>query len=249
MDDLTEEERSELAATARRQIDFDDLQREAAGVDVGRYARFYPAGDARHPDAKKKKEREELVRRTLEELMRDPGYARLYIELGSRLRDAEIKADTAIAMIQAKLAATADQIAAIEDNAARGPNGQLVFRDADGQVVYADGTKVPGDIADGIVWPDNAPSAEDYFAAQAQQRALEDHLLQWGIYRNDVLGGIRDRYETEDPAMSEGDLQDALDDIERLVPDAHALAVEQNSNTPVAPEAISLNSVPTGLNT
>jgi hypothetical protein len=232
MRDFTDDERVELVAAAKRQIDFDDQQREAAGVDVGRYARFYPAGDDRNPDAKKKKERAEQTRRTLEELMRDPEYARLYNEVGDRLRDAETEADTAIAMIQSKLAEAEEQIEIMEDNAARGPDGQFVFRYADGRVVYADGTKVPDDIAAGIVWPDNAPSAEEYFAALNRQQQLEVLLSEWSIYRNDVLGGIRDRYDDPDnPFQSPNALQDALDQIEALRPANASMEVVIDTET------------------
>ncbi|MCT4555732.1 MAG: hypothetical protein N4A53_13680 [Pelagimonas sp.] len=249
MRDFTEEEQAELVATAKRQVDFDDQQREAAGVDVGRYARFYPVGDSRHPDAKRKKDREEQLRRTLEELMRDPEYARLYTELGDRLRDAETEADATIVLIEARLAEAARHIEDIEDSAARGPDGRLVFRYADGRVVYADGSEVEDEIAEGIIWPDNAPSAEAYFAARDRQRGLEALRNDWHTYRYDVIGDIRNRYETDDPPMSKGDLEDALDDIERLVPDASALEIARNPNAIPTPQVISLHSIPTGLST
>ena len=73
-------------------------------------------------------------------------------------------------------------------------------------------------LAEGIVWPDNAPSAEEYFAALDRQQQLEALLAEWSVYRNDVLGGIRDRYETDDPAMTKEELERALEDIERLAP-------------------------------
>jgi hypothetical protein len=218
-------------------------------VDVGRYSRFYPETDSRSPDAKKKKEREEQMRRTLEELMRDPEYARLYTELGDKLRDAETEADAAIAMIEAQLAEVVQKIELMEDSAARDPDGKPVFRYADGRVVYADGTEVPDDIADGVLWPDNAPSAEEYFAVLDLQRELEVLLNEWHLYRNDVLGDIRDRYETDDPPMSKGNLEDALEDIERLVPEVTGLEIAQNLHATPKPQAVSLNSIPTGLNT
>lgn len=247
MRDLTDSEQAELAVAAKRQIDFDDQQREAAGVDVGRYSRFYPATDSRNPDAKKKKEREEQMRRTLEELMRDPEYARLYAELGDRLRDAETEADAAIAMIEAQLAEVAQKIEQMEDSAARAPDGGPVFRYADGRVVYADGTKVPDDIADGILWPDNTPSAEEYFAALDRQRKMEVLLNEWHIYRNDVLGDIRDRYETDDPAMSKGDLEDALENIERLAPELTELNLADAGGEAPKIDAPSATIIPTML--
>lgn len=179
--------------------------------------------------------------------MRDPEYARLYNEVGNRLRDAETEADTAIAMIQSKLAEAVQQIEVMEDNAARGPDGQFVFKYADGRVVYADGTEVPDDIAEGIVWPDNAPTAEEYFTALDRQQQLETLLAEWSIYRNDVLGGILDRYETGDPAITKEELERALADIERLAPAVMEIELTDPGGEGPKIEAPSTTAIPTAL--
>jgi len=61
-------------------------------------------------------------------------------------------------------------------------------------------------------------------------------LNEWHIYRNDVLGDIRDRYETDDPAMSKGDLEDALEGIEEARPDAVSAEIAHEA-TPMAVSA------------
>lgn len=204
----------------KRQLDFDDLQKELAGGQHGRAHRFLTnPEDIRSPEGRRKKLERERLRRTLAELMRDPEYAKLYAELGTRLREAETQADTAIAALTARLTQTARRIQEMEDRAARAPDGSLVFRYADGRVAYADGALVADHIADGIIWPKDAPSAEDYFALLLQQHALQDQLSDWTVYRHDVLGDIRDRYDTDDPPMSKRDVQDALEDIEALRPE------------------------------
>lgn len=212
----------------KRQRDFDDLQHELAGVDVGRMRRFLNADDDRSPEGKRRKQ--ERTRRTLDDLMRDPEYARLYVTLGDRLRDAETRADAALEAIQTQLQVVLDEIALMEDAAARDLDGKQVFRFADGRVVYADGSEVNPDIAAGIIWSSNAPSAEDYFTAKSRSEALQDNLTEWGVYRNDVLGDVRDRYDSDDLPMSKDDLKDALDDIEQSAPDGVQVSFQDIKN-------------------
>ncbi|WP_415402426.1 hypothetical protein [Tateyamaria sp. SN3-11] len=233
MRDYTDEDISKQLSTAKRQRDFDDLQNEMSGADTGRMRKFLSPNDDRSPDGKRRKAERERTRRTLEELMRDPEYAALYIAFGDRLRTAETEADTALAMIERQLEAAHQMIADLETRAARDPDGRPVFQHADGRVVYLDGSDVDPAIAEGIIWPDDAPSAEDYFAAQTQREALEDKRADWGTYRNDVLGDMRNRYDNEDPAMSLDDLRRDLDRIQRLNP--ANISLEQDSASIDAP--------------
>lgn len=203
----------------QRKRDFDDLQHEISGVDNGRMKRFLNAADERTPEGRRKKREQERIRQRLADLLLDPVYARLHHQLGDKLSRVETEADSALATLQRQLAEVDQALADMEDRAARDPNGKPVFRYADGRVVYEDGSEVPDEIAEGIVWPPNAPSAEDYFALQTQRAQIEERLMEWDSYRNEVLGPIRDRYEDEDsPFQSPGALRDALDDIERHRP-------------------------------
>lgn len=248
MSDVIDDAITRRQSEAKRQRDFDDLQNEISGADTGRMRKFLSPNDDRTPDGKRKKAEQERMRQTLADLMRDPEYARLYSELGNRLRDAETQADTALATIQRLLAAAQQEVADMEDSAARDPDGRQVFRYADGRVVYADGSDVAPEIVAGIVWPTNAPSAEDYFAAKTRQQALVDQLRELDTYRNDVLGGIRDRYDSDDPPMSHDDLKDALDEIETLNPAHVVLRQKTEPNADTAPETSATISVPMGLN-
>lgn len=211
----------------KRQRDFDDLQRELTGSDVGRITRFLSAGDARSPEERRKKRTKEAERRRLAELLLDPEYNALYTELGTRLSAAETATDRAISEIGAQIQTANQSIEDMEGAAARGPDGQPVFRYSDGRVVDANGNALPPEVAEGIIWPADAPSAEEYFAEVARRDALEAHLRDMDAYRHDVLGGLRDRYEDEDTPMSKGGLKDALDDIEKLRP--AALSIESDA--------------------
>jgi len=223
MRDFTGEDLEAMRAAEKRQRDFDDLQNEAAGNETGRITRFLNADDERSVEGKRRKrEKQEAADRRFMDLMKDPEYAALYHDLGDKLRDAETGADQTIAAIQAQLRTIERDIEDMEARAAKGPDGAPVFRTADGRVVNADGEELPPEIAAGIVWPDNAPSAEDYFAARAEQDAVEAKLSDWQNYRNDVLGDIRHRYDDEDNPMEKDDLREALEAIEDARPESHS---------------------------
>ena len=186
---------SEIDTKQKR--DFDDLQHEISGIDNGRIKRFLNATDERTPEGRRKKREQERIRQRLADLLLDPVYARLHRELGSKLSRAEADADSALDTLLRQLAQVDQALADMTDRSARDPKGRLVFRYADGRVVYEDGSTVPNEIAAGIVWPPDAPSAESYFALQAQREQIAEQLMEWDSYRNDVLGRIRDTYDDE----------------------------------------------------
>lgn len=224
MRDLTENEIIAAKAADKRQLDFDDLQRETTGQDGARMQRFLSPNDPRSMNAEKKRQKERAYRDLLDHLLQDPEYRALYEDLGDKLRDAETQAATAITLIEEKLN-KADQV--LEDmkrRAAKDPDGRPVFRYADGRVVNADGEEIPPEIAAGIQWPENASSAEDYFAAKRHQNDLSTQLDGLRIYRNDVLRDIRHRYDDRDNPMSKDDMRVALEEIENLAPQGRELA-------------------------
>ncbi|MEL6467945.1 MAG: hypothetical protein AAFQ58_23525, partial [Pseudomonadota bacterium] len=105
-----------------RQRDFEDLQHEISGADVGRMRRFLSPDDDRSAEGKRKKRELERIRQTLADLMHDPEYARLYVLLGNDLRQAETQADVALAALRVDIDQMDHKIADMEANAARGPD-------------------------------------------------------------------------------------------------------------------------------
>jgi len=235
MSDLTETPKDRKA----RQ-DFDDLQNEVAGRETGRIARFgVGGGTAQTLDEKKKRERR--LQTALQVLMNDPEYARLYTELGGALSEAERKTDVALEQAQDALRQAGEDLRQLLDRAPRLPDGKRAFRDAEGRVLDEDGDMVPGDIADGILWPDDAPSHEDYQAHKDRVEALDSYLGNLTTYRNDTLGSIRDRYDDEDNPMTKDEIRDALEAIEaerpKLVADFASNPETPDTTTKIAPMA------------
>lgn len=218
----------------QRKEDLDDLQRELSGQDGARVQRFLRDDDPRSREGRRKKA-ERRFRDLLERLLDDPEYRALYEQLGNELSSAEYDADSAISDLEQKLADLQIQIDALENAAARGPDGQPVFKTADGRVVSADGQALPREIADGIIWPANAPTAEDYFALKQSHRDFTDLLDQWRTYRFDVLGDIRDRYDDRDNPMSKDDLRDAIQRIEDLRPAPASLETKPSQEAQLSP--------------
>lgn len=226
----------------RRQRDFEDLQHEQIGREVGKIARFLSDEDDRSPEAKRRKRAKEAEQRRLIELLTDPVYRAMYERLGDQLANAEIKADQTIQRYEAAIHDARMLLEEMEANTARGPQGQPVFRFADGRVVDAEGRDLAPEIAAGITWPENAPSAEEYFGAKEGLVLLENELNQWRGYRTDTLGSIRDRYDNEDDPMSLDDMEDALDRIETERPPMTSIET-------IAPAEARLSSAPSAFPT
>ena len=135
----------------------------------------------------------------------------------------------------------------MEARAAKTLDGSPVFRTADGRVVNADGEDLLPEIAAGIQWPANAPTAEEYFDAKQRHDELTTSLEEWHGYRNDTLGGIRDRYEERDNPMSKGELRDAQDAIERSAPSLASLEIVPASTDTQPIVSVTAQNIPTAL--
>lgn len=218
----------------KRQADIDDLQREIAGLDVGRMTRFLSENDPRSVAGKRKNAEERAFRTVLDQLLQDAAYKALYIDLGQKLGAAKRDADDMLSRIDVDLVAIAERIAEMENDAGPDPDGAPVFRYVDGRVVDTNNEVIPIEIAEGIMWPDDAPSAEEYFGAKQEQAVLQDRQREWSGYRTDVLGDVRNRYDDADAPMSKDDMQKALDEIEQSRPTALTLNVAHDANTPAA---------------
>lgn len=209
-------EQKELAAAQRQE--FDDLQNEIAGRETGRRARFLKDG----PGSETAKEKERDARRALKrlaELLNDPVYRAKYDGVMTALQDAERAIETALERITREIDAVGDDIANMQDRAARLPDGTRVYRDVDGNLHREDGSEVDDVLAATIVWSGNEPSYEDYRRARDRLDALLKEKTQAEIYRDDVLGPARDKITDPENPPSLGELDGILDNIQSAMPD------------------------------
>ena len=139
-----EEYKISLADRFKRHAqDFNDLQNEMAGNDVGRISRFL-TGDEHGPRAaEKRRAKREAVLSNLQIMMSDPEYAKFYRETEGVLRDSQTKLDEALEQVQQAKAVAMTELEEIDKQAAHLPDdGQRVFKDHNGQVRFEDG-KLP----------------------------------------------------------------------------------------------------------
>lgn len=230
----------ETSDDRRKRLERQDHGHELAGLETGRRTRF-GIGQSREEQIKEERRKDRAYRDALDRLLAtDPEYRKLYKDLGNRLSQAETEADQAIAAVEAALA---EQQRLNQDMCDRAPkiDGKAVFRYADGRVVDEDGNEIDAVIAAGIVWPDDAVSAERFFAAMEQEHSLRSSLGAWYAYRNETLGGIRDRYDDRDTPMSKDELRDAIKDIQSTAPDIPqeaAQPAESADTVTSAPQAL-----------
>lgn len=224
---LTDEEIAK-ARDARLQLERDDYNNAIAGRETGRMLRFGARSRAQAEADQRQADR--AFRDALDRLLADPEYWALYEHLGEQLDEAERNADQVLADIQGALDALDDHIAEMEARAAKGPDGQPVFKTVDGRVVNSLGKELPAEIADGIIWPPNAPSAEAFFGARERRDDLSSQLLEWQGYRNDTLGDLRDRYDDRGNPMTKGELEDALEALDATRPPEISIEASQTSH-------------------
>lgn len=205
---------AEFAAKARRwQNDFDALQDELAGHGTSRQPRL---GRKRDEVAELRKGRtfSDIAAGSALQLLlaNDPEYRALYEQTWDRLTEAEVKADAAIADLEAKLAEQQDALDDIERSAASLPDGTKVFRAADGSLKTIDGLDV-SHLAEHVVWKGDEPSWEDYINHRDRVSQTQDRLDAWRHYQVNTLGRARDRLSDQDNPPSADELRGLARDI------------------------------------
>lgn len=194
-------------AQKRAQQDFDDLQNETAGRDVGRIERFLN-GQSNHPSSEKarRKEREAEMSRFMA-LMSDPVYAKLYEDTGKKLLDTRQFLDDAREQLAALRAKANAEHHDILSRAAHLPDGTLVFRGEDGRAYLRNGELSDDPNAQDIIWRDDQATLAEIQRSDAQTQkidAFESKLNQ----ADQQLGDMTERYEDTDNPPSTEDLQD-----------------------------------------
>ncbi len=231
-DDSQEHERHERAK--RRQQDHDDFHNEMAGREVGRINRFLP--ESRQPHIQKERRERDAERLTkLALALQNADYAALYDETVSMVDDYVAKAETGIEDALAAVSATAQALEDLTVNAARlHPSGEPVFMDENGNAVRADGTLLDPEEAASVVWPDNAPTYEEYLAAKKAHEVAQEHLITWREYQI-YLAEIQNRLNDPDNPLSPEELRQIQKDIEEKVPEPLQSEPEQENAEPAQP--------------
>ena len=206
----------------KRLTDHDDLQRETAGLEVGRQRRFRGDEDQANPRTRERREaRQQAALTALEMILAaDPHYRALYNQTMDQIRAAETAAETALIEAESARDRAQEDFQDVLDKAARLEDGTRVFRDAQGNVRREDGSLVSGIDPDTISWPEGAPDYETYLerkeALDRAQQAIEDIRT----YQVDVLGAARNELTDPNNPASKERLREIQQDLETQMPDA-----------------------------
>lgn len=226
--DDRDSERVERVA-ARQQQDFDDQQREVAGLDVGRIGRFLP-DDLRNPDAaeKRKAEHQQQILTRLQMMMRDPEYAALHDKAVRTLRQVTTELDQIKEEARQLWEADTIAIAQIDARAARDSQGRAVFKDQEGEARYADGASVPADEAAAIVWRGDEPRLEER-QFHAERRARVEEIMADSDGAQAEIGDMQVRLDDDDNPLSADEIKELTDQAESFAPSLQSrLETERN---------------------
>lgn len=223
-------EKSGSEAQKRAQADFDDLQNEVAGRDVGRIRRFLTG--AQHDPIAIKQRRADEETTLFVALMQNAEFARLYEEAGERLRETRQFLDDAreqLATIRAEIEAQEQDILS---RAARLPDGTLVFQGEDGRAYTRDGKLSDHPDAQNIIWRGDHAKLDEIQLADQRRKLLEEAEQKLDTHDAE-LGGLEDRYQNTDDLKSD-DLNDIIkrtEDIKESLDQAFKDLKPQTSNT------------------
>lgn len=228
----------EIEAARTREEDRRDYERELAGIDIGREARFHSTefveerrqGRGGSSSASRRDQRE-FASRLQMLLATNPGYAKLYNDTMGALGDAEAATDRAIAKAQKALEDAQQQLEQTLSRAAMLPDGTRVFRDAQGNVWNERRQRVSEADAAGIEWRGDEPAYEQFLEQSESVTNRLTRLEALQGFRVDTLGGIRDRLMDADHPVSEPELREINRKIEqgmqqRQIVEPSAYAVE-----------------------
>lgn len=205
-------------ADQRLKQNAEDYHNELAGNEVGRIQRF--GFDRVRKEAAIKEERRKS---SLEQMMLNEAYRAAWMDA----MDAVNKADNALyeALVDASndLSLAQNSHNDLLDNTATTADGTKVFRDKDGHVYNEKGERLPDDVAATIIWPDDAPTWEEYSESSDKLKTAKGRYRDINA-KSDRLAEIREELNDKDNPLS-------IDEIEDRGREAEA--IHQKINSPM----------------
>lgn len=223
---------------AQKRQNLTDMANEHMGVETGRMARFLSIEAREQLDPRhREKRRDEQLSRLQRLLVQNAAYTALYNETWDQLNKAEQATELALEAARKSLTQAENELQNTMVTAATLSNGVRVFQDENGQVWSEHNVLVTGDALEEIVWPDDAPTYEDYTRQKETVQDLEKSISDLEIYQVDVLGHIRNRMTDENNPTDQGELKQFQKDIREKI---SAIEIEtdirdeiENTATPV----------------
>lgn len=241
----------EIEAARTREEDRRDYERELAGIDIGREARFHGSEFVEErrqgrggASSTQRSAQQQYASRLQALLANDASYARLHAGTMDALGDAEEATDRAITKAQKALEQAQQQLDQTLSRAAKLSDGTRVFRDARGNVWNERGQRVSEADAAGIEWRGDEPAYEQFLedGESVNDRLARVEELQG--YRIDTLGGIRDRMTDEENPPSADEMERFQHDIQDKMPSEAKAELASSQPVTVAASPASLQDIP-----
>lgn len=216
------------AADRRRQQNFDDLQNELSGSEVGRIPRFLSA-EARQILLDKRNGKPSAAMSALDmALMSDPHYAKVYSKAIDQLSMYDDATARALEKAQHISDVAQAELEDVLERAAKLSDGTRVFRDGNGAVWTEDHQRVDQDNADKIEWQGSEPSYERFIEKENTSKTSDHYINEIRRYQTDVLGAARDRVTDQDNPLSATDIENEMNDLRSRMPDAVKLEIRED---------------------
>lgn len=241
MDENTNEFNAiENAATERRRAqDFDDLNNESAGNDVGRISRFGLEDTNSAVMVRRKKEYQSL----LEYLLTSTAYREAYERTMTVLGDIENEVYNALIEASENLSLSEAELTKVLDHAQELPDGTKVFRDKDGSAFREDGAQLSDSIVTSIDWREDATTWEEYQAARKPRdhdQARFDQLFGYDAELNEIRGQMENK--SNPPALEELEsMQHRMAEIQRDASRSYKAEAEFKTDIPHQDKTPDLN--------
>lgn len=237
MDNQTEDFDKILDSQAekRRLQNFDDLQNEMAGVDVGRIGRFL-SPEARAIILNKRNGKVSGSMTALDlMLLNDPAYADIYNNAMDFLSKAERATEQKLIKLETQLSNSQAALKSILENTASLHDGRKVFQDTEGLVWDEHQNPVDETIANKINWNGSEPNYNTYLKHQKHIEDLKESIHNVRVYQIDILGKARDDLTDRDDPKS-------IEDIKVIKERMHELApTSLRSELELKPESTTVN--------
>jgi hypothetical protein len=241
----------EIEAARTREDDRRDYERELAGIDIGRDARFHGTEFVEErrqgrsgASSTQRSAQQQYASRLQMLLATNPGYAKAYNHTMGALGDAEAATDRAITKAQKALEEAQQRLEQTLTRTAKLSDGTRVFRDARGNVWNERGQRVSEADAAGIEWRGDEPAHEQFFEESESVRDRLTRLEALQGYRVDTLGGIRDRMTDQENPPSSKEIEQFHRDIQDKMPTEAKAELASSQPVAVAASPAGLQDIP-----
>lgn len=209
----------------RAQIDFEDLQNEIAGRDVGRISRFLSKEAIEIIKSRKGLTDEKFLNLLELLLLSDPEYAALYSEVWNTFDNAQIAVDQTLLDIERRLEKAEYNLSKKKDKASELSDGTKVFRSKDRKNAFTENERKLSEVEiSSVQWKKDSPDWEDFESAKNERDQAMHDKREVEDYQENVLFPVREKLNDKDNPPSKEELKELLDDIEQKMP----LSVKDN---------------------